>query len=92
MKKVIFSPTFQKQLAQIQQKDKKLFGKIKKQFTIFKSNPRHPSLRLHKLKGALKNTWSLSITMDFRLIFIEDNEFYFFDMGTHDQVYKRKST
>ena len=90
MKKVAFSPSFQKQLIQLRQKDKKLFVKIKKQFEIFKLNPRHPSLRLHKLKGDLKNTWSLSITMDFRLLFIEDSEFYFFDMGTHDQVYKRK--
>lgn len=73
----------------MQKKDKKLFGKVKKQLFLFKLNSRHPSLRLHKLKGNLKDAWSLSATMAFCLLFVEDSEFYFFDMGTHDQVYKK---
>ena len=89
MKKITFSPTFQKQLNQLQKKDKKLFEKIKKQFSLFASSPRHPSLRIHKLKGELRDVWSLSITMDFRLLFVEDTEYYFFDMGTHNQIYKK---
>lgn len=89
MKRVIFSPSFQKLLIQLQRKDRRLFEKVKIQLTFFEDNPRHPSLRLHKLKGELKDTWSLSVTMDFRLLFVEDSEYYFFDMGTHDQVYKK---
>lgn len=89
MKKITFSPTFRKQLKQLQKKDKKLFEKIKKQFSLFKLNSRHPSLRIHKLKGELKDVWSLSVTMDFRLLFVEDTVYYFFDLGTHDQVYKK---
>lgn len=89
MKKIAFSSSFQKQLRQIQRKDEKLFKKVKKQFSLFKLNPKHPSLRLHKFKGDLKDVWSLLVTIDFRLLFIEDREYYFFDMGTHDQVYKK---
>jgi addiction module RelE/StbE family toxin len=89
MKKITFSSSFQKKLGQLQKKDKKLFEKIKKQFSLFKLNSSHPSLRIHKLKGELKAVWSLSVTMDFRLLFVEDSEYYFFDMGTHDQVYKK---
>lgn len=89
MKEITFSPSFQKQLNQLQRRDKKLFEKIKKQFSLFKLNQHHPSLRLHKLKGELKDVWSLSVTMDFRLLFVEDSEYYFFDMGTHDQVYRK---
>lgn len=89
MKKISFSPSFQKQLSQLQKKDKKLFEKVKKQLFLFKLNPRHPSLRLHKLKGNLRDAWSLPAAMAFRLLFIEDIELYFFDMGTHDQVYKK---
>lgn len=91
MKKITLSPLFQKKLLQLQKKDLKLFKKIKKQFELFKINQQHPSLRLHKLSGELKNTWSLSVTMNLRMIFIEENtEYYFFEIGTHDQIYKRK--
>ena len=89
MKKITLSPLFRKQLKQLRQKDIKLFGKIQKQLVSFQSNPRHPSLRLHKLKGELQDVWSLSVTMNFRLLFIEDTEYYFFDMGNHDQIYKK---
>lgn len=89
MKKIVFSPSFRKLLTQLQRKDRRLFEKVKIQLTFFEENPRHPSLRLHKLKGELQDTWSLPVTMDFRLLFVEDSEYYFFDMGTHDQVYKK---
>jgi addiction module RelE/StbE family toxin len=87
MKKVIFSPTFQKKLSQLKKKDARLLLKIKKQLLLFETNPRHPSLRLHKLSGELKDVWSLSITMNFRLLFVDDGEYYFFEIGTHEQVY-----
>ncbi len=89
MKKITFSPSFQKQLDQLKRKDKKLFNRVRKQFSLFKLSSRHPSLRIHKLKGNLRNVWSLSITMNFRLLFVEDVGYYFFDMGTHDQIYKK---
>lgn len=89
MKKITFSLSFQKKLRQLQKKDQKLFNKIKKQITLFKANPKHPSLHLHKLKGNLKNVWSISITINIRVLFVEDSKYYFFDIGTHDQVYKK---
>lgn len=88
MKTILFSPTFQKKLKTITRMDKKLADKILKQLKLFQNNPRHPSLRLHKLTGNMKNTWSLSVNMHFRLIFIDDTEFYFFDMGMHDDIYE----
>lgn len=88
MKTIKFSPTFQKKLLSLYKRDKQLTEKIRKQLKLFQSNPKHPSLRLHKLKGNLQNTWSLSVTMSFRLLFIEDTEYYFFDMGEHDEIYR----
>ena len=88
MKIIKFSPVFQKKLQNLHQRDKQLTNKIQKQLKLFEQNPKHPSLRLHKLKGNLQNTWSLSITMSFRVLFIEDAEYYFFDMGEHSEIYK----
>ncbi len=88
MKKTVFSPTFQKKLKAISQKDQQLTRKIQKQLRLFQRDPRHPSLRLHKLQGELKDVWSVSVTMSFRLLYTEDAEYYFFDMGEHDEIYR----
>ena len=93
MKQITFSPTFQKKLRQLHSKNirltKKITKKIQIQLNKFQENPKHPSLRLHKLKGNLQNTWSLSITKSFRLIFIKDKQHYFFDLDFHDKIYKK---
>ena len=68
---------------------KKLSKIKKKQLVLFEQDENYPSLRNHKLKGEMNEMWSISVGMNFRLIyFIEDNEAYFFECGTHDEVYK----
>lgn len=79
----------QSKLRRLQKKDAKLLQKIRKQLALFVGDPQHLSLRIHKLQGDLKHVWSLSVTMDFRLLFVEDDAYYFFEMGTHDQIYKK---
>lgn len=89
MKRIVFSENFQKKLLTIKRKNPILLLKIKNQLQKFKENPKHPSLRIHKLDGKLKNTWSLSAGMNVRILFIEEVDYYFFDIGTHDQVYRK---
>lgn len=83
------SPYVLKELKKIKKKDKKLAEKIEKQLVLFQSNPKHPSLRMHKLTGKKENAWSISITMSLRMIYklLEENIAYFIDVGTHDEVY-----
>lgn len=84
------SPELNQRLKQINAKDKKLIKKIEKQLIIFGQNHLHPSLRIHKLSGNLKNYWSISIDKNYRMLFILDkSSAYFFDLGTHDEVYGR---
>lgn len=83
------SPELEKELKRIKTRDFHLLQQIQKQLTIFKLNHKHPSLRLHKLSGNLKNLWSISIDRNIRMLFfMEREEAYFFDIGTHDQVYR----
>ena len=51
--KAKFSPFVQKTITQIYKKDRKLAEKLRKQIRLLESNPKHPSLRLHKLSGTL---------------------------------------
>lgn len=90
MKDIEFSPDLLKKLKTISKKDKPLFTKVQKQLRLFQADPRHNSLRLHKLKGNLQNVWSISIDRNCRLLYTEDEDvIYLFDIGTHDQVYKK---
>ncbi len=52
----------------------------------FRNNPLHPSLRLHALKGRLVGLWSISITMNYRIIFsrMENGDILFLSIGKHD--------
>ena len=85
-----FSTEITNELKKIKQKQPLLFKKIQKQLKIFKENIKHPSLRTHKLKGNLSQTWSISIEGNVRLIYtIKNNEAIFFKIGNHDQVYKK---
>lgn len=86
-----FSALIDKELAKIKQKDKKLSERIEKQLSLFTANPKHPSLRLHKLAGSSDDAWSVSITISIRMLYrlIEHDTAYFFDIGTHDEVYRK---
>ena len=91
MKVIKFSLDFRKKLQVIRKRDHKLFRKIQKQLKLFQSNPRHKSLRLHKITREVKNVWSISIDMNMRMLYIDEDEgFYFFALGSHDEVYKRQ--
>ncbi len=86
-----FSPLVVRELAKIKQKDKKLFERIHKQLLLFSSNPKHPSLRVHKLTGNMNNMWSISVSMSIRMVYklLDQETAYFIDLGTHEEVYKK---
>jgi addiction module RelE/StbE family toxin len=87
---ISFSPELDKELNTIAKKDRLLFKKIQKALVLFEQNPRHPSLRIHKLTGQLNNIWSLSVDISYRMLYLQDEEdIYFFDFGTHDEVYRK---
>ena len=86
--KVKFSSNFSKKLAKLKKVNPKLAKQILIKLKLFQQNPKHQSLRIHKLSGNLKSTWSLSVTKDFRLVFIYSPQPYFFDLGTHAEIYK----
>ncbi|MBD3331177.1 hypothetical protein GF354_06685 [Candidatus Peregrinibacteria bacterium] len=57
---------------------------------LFRDNPFHPSLRLHKLKGKLEGLWSISIDIKYRIIFksLEDGNILFISIGLHS-IYEK---
>ena len=53
---------------------------------LFRGNPMHPSLRLHALRGNLAGSWSISVTMNVRIIFkrMQNGDIVFYSIGRHD--------
>ena len=90
MYKLKMPESYLKKEKQFFKKHPELKDRYKKILTIMMNNPHYPSLRLHKLKGNLKDYYSASITMKYRIkldIIIKEKEIIFIDIGTHDSVY-----
>lgn len=79
---VYYDDSFRKQFADLPEDVKKLACKKEK---LFRENPFHPSLRLHKLRGKLNRFWSISVNMKYRIIFelLENGVMLFVSIGTH---------
>lgn len=89
--KFSLEPELFKKIKEITKKNPKLSNKIQKQLKFFSVDSKHPSLKTHKLKGGLSSRWSISIEGNMRMIYyLDSNEAVFFDIGTHDEVYKKK--
>lgn len=84
------SPELNQILKKIKIRNPELIKKIEKQLKIFQQNHLYPSLRTHKLSGTMNNIWSISIDRQIRMLyFLDEKGAYFFDIGTHNQVYKK---
>ena len=90
MYKVYFTKKYEKIVKKFLKKHPNLKGKYTKTIKILKDNPHHPSLKLHKLQGNLKEYFSISLDLEYRIILdfvIIESEIYLLDIGSHDEVY-----
>jgi len=90
MFELIFSDSYLKKEQKFFKKHKELLDRYKKVLHILRVNPKYPSLRLHKLQGNLKEYYSISINIQYRVVInfiIEDGKIIFIDIGGHE-VYK----
>ena len=86
---IYFSKEFIKSYKKVTKKNSLLKEKIKISLSVFKENPRHPSLRLHWLKGKMVEDWSISVQSDLRIVFtFVSNGVLLVDIGNHKEVYK----
>ena len=92
--KVAWTPKSVRAFKKIIRKNPQLRVLIEKALRQLVEDPFHPSLRTHKLKGDLSETWSCSIDYSYRIIFEfivstdEDEEvILLLNLGSHDDVY-----
>lgn len=83
IKDIVYTPKFLKKFKELDGEIKRAAAEKEK---IFEKNPFHPSLRLHGLKGKLGRYWSISVNMNYRIIFEykENGDVLFLSIGKHD--------
>lgn len=87
---ISFSSSALKYLHDVKKKNPKLAIKIQQKLALFQDNPKHPSLRTHKLAGDLSNSWSISIEENIRMLYyVKKDGIVFFLIGMHDEVYRK---
>jgi len=87
-KPIYFDKVFEMHYQKRVLRDKKLHELYKQALALFISNPNHPQLHTHNLKGRMNTKKAFSVDDDCRVIYIEDEDkFLFLDIGSHDEVY-----
>ncbi len=88
--KIIEPLSYTKKTIKFFKKHPSLLDRYEKTIKLMELDPFHPSLRLHKLKGLLAEYYSISISMQYRIIIefvIKDKQIILINIGTHDKVY-----
>lgn len=88
--KLIRDENYQHKEQKFFKKHADLVDKYAEVLTKLKADPFDLSLKTHKLKGALKEFYSCSLTYDYRIICIflmPDEAIVLVDIGNHDDVY-----
>ncbi|HPD78518.1 MAG TPA: plasmid stabilization protein [Spirochaetota bacterium] len=90
MAEIIYSESYIKRAKKFIKKHPDLLSQYEKTLKLLEINPKHPSLRLHKLDGKLSELYSVSINISYRIcidFLIENDIIIPIDVGRHDEVY-----
>lgn len=88
--RIIYTDGYLKRAAKFIKRHPELLTQYEKPLKLLELNPSHPSLRLHRLGGALQELHSVSINLSYRTILeflIEDGKIVLINVGSHYDVY-----
>lgn len=87
---IVFTESYTRRAARFLKQHPNLVDIYEKTLQLLELNPNHPSLRLHKLKGKLKDLHSVSVTVSYRITLsfaLIEGAIVLIDIGAHDDVY-----
>lgn len=86
--KIEFSSSYRKVFKKLISKNPDIVFLVFNKLLVLSENINHPSLRLHKLKGNLKDFHSISVENNIRIILeLKEDSILLINIGTHDEVY-----
>ncbi len=88
---ILYTAKYERRLKRFLKKHPEILNQYEKTIELLRSNPHHPSLRLHKLQGPLDDVHSVSINMKYRItieFIIQDKLIIPVMIGSHDEAYR----
>jgi mRNA-degrading endonuclease YafQ of YafQ-DinJ toxin-antitoxin module len=88
--RILYTNSYLKRAAKFVKRHPELLPQYEKTLKLLELNPHHPSLRLHRLKGPLRDIHAVSINISYRItleFLIEDGKIIPVNVGSHDEVY-----
>jgi len=86
--KIEFSSSYRKVFKKLISKNPDLVFLVFNKLLVLAENRNHPSLKLHKLKGSLKDFHAISVENNIRIIIeLKEDSILLINVGTHDEVY-----
>lgn len=93
MRKLVWDASFRRAFKRKTQQNAPLARNILDVLTTLSISPFQPSLKTHKLRGALEGLWACWVDYDCRIIFTFEPDvagedmIVLVDIGSHDEVY-----
>ena len=87
---IIFTESYTRRAVRFLRKHPEMRKQYGKTLELLELNPRHPSLRLHKLSGTLADLHSISINMSYRItleFLIDGNNILPVNIGQYEDMY-----
>jgi mRNA-degrading endonuclease YafQ of YafQ-DinJ toxin-antitoxin module len=87
---LVYSRVFEKEYRKLTKKNPSLGDKIKRKVEFFVNNPRHGSLRVHKVYSPkVGEVFSFAVNGDLRILFgwLSEDKIMFYRIGSHKEVY-----
>ena len=88
--RIIYTKGYLKRAARFIKRHPELLPQYEKTLKLLELNPYHPSLRLHRLTGSLRDLHSVSINFSYRInleFLLENGRVIPVNVGSHDEVY-----
>ena len=86
--KIEFSSAYRKVFKKLISKNPDIVFLVFNKLLVLSENIHHPFLKLHKLKGNLKDFHAISIENNIRIILeLKEDSILLINIGTHDEVY-----
>ena len=88
--RILYTDSYNRRAASFVRRHPDLLARYEKTLQLLEVNPFHPSLRLHRLKGPLKDLHSVSIDISYRItleFLIEEKTIIPVNVGKHEEVY-----
>jgi mRNA-degrading endonuclease YafQ of YafQ-DinJ toxin-antitoxin module len=89
--RILYTDSYNKRAVKFIKRHPEIIPQYEKTLKLLELNPYHPSLRLHRLKGSLKDLHSISINISYRIsleFLIDEGKIIPVNVGSHDEVYR----